>query len=125
MEYYSNSILANAAWGTEKRYNAKWNTSKTPFNHFTIKDPEWANKYHVWRMDWTPEYIKLYLDNELLNSVDLKTTINANGSNPFHQPHYLLLNLAVGGVNGGDPAQTIFPLTYSIDYARVYQVEEK
>jgi beta-glucanase (GH16 family) len=124
MEYYGNSILANAAWGTDRRYNAKWNSSKTPCSHFTDKDPDWANKYHVWRMDWTPEFIKLYIDDELLNTVDLKNTINANGSNPFHQPHYLLLNLAIGGANGGSPAQTAFPLSYSIDYARVYQVIE-
>lgn len=30
-------------------------------------------------------------------------TIN---SNPFHQAQYLLLNLAIGGINGGDPSQT-------------------
>jgi beta-glucanase (GH16 family) len=121
MEYYDNSILANAAWGTGTRYKAEWNSKKIPFTHFTEKDPEWAQKYHIWRMDWTPDYIKLYLDNELLNTVDLKTTINANNSNPFKQPHYLLLNLAIGGINGGDPSQTRFPLVYSIDYARVYQ----
>ena len=124
MEYYKNSILANTAWGTAVRYQAKWDTSMTPFSHFTAKDSEWGSKYHIWRMDWTKESIKLYLDDELLNSTDLTTTINANSTNPFHQPHYLLLNLAIGGQNGGDPSQTEFPLTYSIDYARVYQATE-
>ncbi len=121
MEYYDNSILANAAWGTSTQWVAKWKTSKTFLSHFTTSDPDWANKFHVWRMDWTVDYIKLYIDDELLNSIDLKITINADGTNPFHSAQYLLLNLAIGGDSGGDPGQTSFPITYSVDYARVYQ----
>ena len=121
MEFYDNSILANVAWGTSTRWVANWKSTKTPFSHFTAMDSEWASKYHIWRMDWSSKYIKLYLDNELLNTIDLATTINANGTNPFHQAQYLLLNLAIGGLNGGDPGQTTFPITYSVDYARVYQ----
>ncbi|MFV0469178.1 MAG: family 16 glycosylhydrolase [Dysgonomonas sp.] len=121
MEYYANSILANAAWGTDRRWVAKWKSSQTPMSHFIAKDADWANKFHIWRMDWTEDYIKLYLDDELLNSIDLSVTINADGSNPFHQPHYLLLNLALGGINGGTIDDTKFPATYYVDYARVYQ----
>lgn len=42
------------------------------------------------------------------------------GMTPFHQPHYLIVNLAIGG-QGGDPAATEFPARYEIDYFRVYQ----
>ncbi len=42
-------------------------------------------------MDWTPESINLYLDDELLNSTSLSETINPDGKNPFLQPHFLLL----------------------------------
>ncbi|KAA6300377.1 MAG: hypothetical protein EZS26_003484, partial [Candidatus Ordinivivax streblomastigis] len=44
-----------------------------------------------------------------------------NYANPFHQPHYILLNLAIGGNNGGTPDVSAFPLSYVIDYVRVYQ----
>lgn len=74
-------------------------------------------------MDWDEHYIRLYLDDRLLNEVDLSKTINADGFNPFHQPQYLLLNLALGK-NGGDPSNTQFPLTYEVDYVRVYQKKE-
>lgn len=128
MEYYrikgEPHILANAAWGTEQRYNAKWKSQAIPFTHFTDKDPEWASKFHVWRMDWDEEAIKLYLDDELLNEIPLSETINGSlgdFKNPFKQPHYLLLNLAIGGDNGGDPDDSAFPLKYEIDYVRVYQ----
>jgi hypothetical protein len=33
----------------------------------------------------------------------------------------MLLNLAVGGDNGGDPSQTVFPARFEIDYVRVFQ----
>lgn len=125
MEYYPvnevPSILANAAWGTDKRNNAKWKSSSVPLTHFTQKDPDWANKFHIWRMDWDKKFIRIYLDNKLLNRVDLSKTINPDGFNPFHQAQYLLLNLAIGGGHGGDPSQTVFPIVYEVDYVRIYQ----
>ncbi len=131
MEYYRIKgvphILANAAWGTERRYNAKWASKAIPFTHFTDKDAGWASKFHTWRMDWDETAIKLYLDDELLNEVPLSQTINGslgNHKNPFMQPHYLLLNLAIGGQNGGEPDLSAFPLRYEIDYVRVYQKKD-
>jgi beta-glucanase (GH16 family) len=128
MEYYPIKgiphILANVAWGTDKPGNAKWDSQTLPFTHFTDKDPNWADKFHIWRMDWDEEAIRLYLDDELLNETLLKDTQNGslgNYSNPFKQPHYILLNLAIGGQNGGTPNDAAFPLKYEIDYVRVYQ----
>lgn len=128
MEYYHIKghphILANAAWGNDRRYNAVWNSKATPYAHFLEKDPYWCEKFHVWAMDWTEDYIRIYLDDELLNEVDLSKTINGsigNYQNPFHQPQYILLNLAIGGQNGGTPVPEAFPMRYEIDYVRVYQ----
>jgi len=41
--------------------------------------------------------------------------------NPFHQPHYLLVNLALGGECGGDVTEIKFPVRMYVDYVRVYQ----
>ena len=124
MEFYrvdhKPTILANAAWGTEKQYSAKWHTERIPYSRFLEKDPEWHKKFHIWRMDWTSESIKLYLDDELLNTTLLSETVNPDGFDPFKQPHYLLFNLAIGG-NGGNPDQSKFPIRYEVDYVRVYQ----
>ena len=121
MEYYRNTLLANVAWGTNEKWKAKWRTTKKPITEFS--DPQWSKKFHTWRMDWDQDFIKLYVDDQLLNSVALLTTINGDGSgkNPFHQPHYVLLNLAIGGQNGGDPSATKFPARFEVDYVRVYQ----
>jgi beta-glucanase (GH16 family) len=60
-----------------------------------------------------------------MNTIDLKETFNMDkeGKNPFHQPHYILLNLAIGGTNGGDPSKTEFPVKFEVDYVRIYQKE--
>ncbi len=132
MEYYIKdgqpSILANACWGSTEKWKAIWDSAVIPFTHFTEKDPYWADKFHIWRMDWDKEFIRIYLDDELLNEIDLSKTQNqgydGNTENPFANNvvgfgHYLLLNLAIGS-NGGEPDDSQFPLRYFIDYVRVY-----
>ena len=128
MEYYRINdvphILANAAWGNDQPYNAVWNSKRIPFSHFLEKDSLWAEKFHVWRMDWTTEAIRIYLDDELLNDIPLSQTVNGSigqHTNPFTRPQYLLINLAIGGDNGGTIDNTAMPMRYEIDYVRVYQ----
>ena len=113
-------ILANAAWAREPNH-AIWNTGAIPYSHFTENDPQWAEKFHVWRMDWDADSLRLYLDDELLNTQSCD--VNADGFYPFRQPHYLLLNLALGGDNGGVLVPEEYPIRYEIDYVRIYQVK--
>lgn len=124
MEYYliagKPSLLANAAWGSVKSGVGNWDGFNKPLSYFQEKDSLWSEKFHIWRMDWDQDFIRLYLDDELLNEIDLSKTINPDGFNPFHQPHYMLLNLAIG-VSGGDPSGSAFPMLYEVDYVRVYQ----
>jgi len=126
MEFYRAKnipiILANFAWLSDKGRSAKWDGFRKPLADFTSVDPDWVKKFHLWRMDWNKDSISLYLDDLLLNTVSLSETINPNSFNPFLQPHYILLNLAIGS-NGGDPAKTKFPITYEVDYVRIYQIK--
>ena len=120
MEYYRGTILANAAWlGSDKKI--VWDAAKKPLTE--LGGPDWAGEFHVWRMDWTPEAIELYVDDLLVNSIDVNRA-TAGGdydNNPFRKPQYLRLNLAVGGQHGGDPSSASFPIRYEVDYVRVYQ----
>ena len=133
MEYYPThgvpSIHANACWGGKSRYASVWDSASLPVTHFTASDPEWAHKFHIWRMDWDESFIRLYIDDELLNEIDLSKTCNqgynGNRENPFSNNipdfgAYILLNLAIGAT-GGTPDPNAFPIHYLIDYVRIYQ----
>ena len=56
----------------------------------------------------------------MVNTYAVSTASSAN-PNPYdNKKFYILVNLAIGA-NGGDPSGTTFPITYQVDYVRVYQ----
>ena len=69
MEYYNGQILANACWSGGQDGRVRWDTVKKPLAEF--KDDAWDQRFHIWRMDWDEESIKLYVDDLLLNTIDL------------------------------------------------------
>lgn len=128
MEFYPSggrrSILANLCWGG-KNGGSAWNSKIYPFTRWTERDSLWATQFHTWRMDWDKDFIRLYLDDELLNETSLSQTVNAKGAagegrNPFHTPMFFLLNLAMGS-SGGKVDEATLPVRYEVDYVRVYQ----
>lgn len=76
--------------------------------------------YHIYAIEWDASSIKWYVDNVLYNTADIKD--NINGTDEFHKPFFIILNLAVGG---DWPGQTIdetkLPAALSVDYVRVYK----
>ena len=115
--------------GTDTRWSGAWDSMNVPVESFG--DPEWAERYHVWRMDWDMENIMLYCDGQLINQIELSKTANGNGSwwggnawnagawrNPFKDTDW---NLALGGNNGGAIDDSAVPFEYLVDYIRVYQ----
>ena len=155
LEYYlvngKPSVHANVCWGSDTRWNGKWQSYNRPVAEFIAKDKDWGKKYHIWRMDWCLDEdentLRLYLDDELMNEIkDLKAT-TGNGSGglddwwrgSYRNPYLdegnnagkendegfgqcIWLNLALGS-NGGEPDLSKFPLEYHVDYVRVYQFE--
>jgi beta-glucanase (GH16 family) len=76
-------------------------------------ETDFSAGFHTFALDWTPTYIKWYVDGALRYEVDQ----GIPGESLF-----LLVNLAVGGNWPGDPDQTtIFPGLMQIDYVRVYK----
>ena len=123
MEYYDGSILANFAWAADHPSKPRWKGRKVPLAQLT-NDAGWDTRFHTWVMDWSEKEITLSLDGAVLNRIDLMKVKNhpkADVPLPFHQPHYLILNLALGGQQGGPVKDTTFPSRYEIDYVRVYQ----
>ena len=115
MEYYANKVLANVC--TPNGGNCTWDsTSQSPASLGT----NWADDFHLWAMEWTATTINLYLDDKQVNTYTVSTA-NSTNPNPYdNKKFYILVNLAIGA-NGGDPSGTTFPITYQVDYVRVYQ----
>lgn len=140
MEYYpqngKEAIHANACWGDNKsQWGTIWDSKTVYVNDLAKNDPNWRDEYHVWRCDWDKDYIRIFLDDRQINCISLNRTNethvwwgdgNANKRfNPFRdQPMYLLINLALGGDNGGSLAKFKSPQRYYIDYVRVYSKDE-
>jgi len=84
-----------------------------------VEHPEGG--FHVYAAEWTPDRIDLFVDDKKYSSFDTSVAENA-GQNPFHKPHYLILNLALGG-NWGGPVidDSIFPQRMVVDYVHIYQ----
>ena len=120
MEYYDDKILANYAVAAVKPFTAIWDTATVKVD--ALGGKAWADQFHIWTLEWDEQQMQIFVDNRLLNTIDLNTTINkSDGRNPFRQPHYLLLNLALGGNRGGSLEKTKLPSEYLIDYIRIYQ----
>ncbi|RTZ86233.1 MAG: hypothetical protein DSY95_03860 [SAR324 cluster bacterium] len=94
MECYKGKILANSFWAGKKEWELRQDVSSRTIKSFN--DPKWAEKFHIWRMDWDKDNIKIYVDNILLNTIELKKTINQRGSirNPFRQKHFLMMDFS-------------------------------
>jgi beta-glucanase (GH16 family) len=76
--------------------------------------------YHVYRVDWTPDAIRGYIDDVPMFAFANEGTGPAAW--PFDQRFHVLLNLAVGGNWGGKEGvdTTVFPATLLVDWVRVY-----
>ena len=79
--------------------------------------------FHNFTLNWTPDWVSTYVDGHQIMSVDI-TQPNCPGCEEFHKPHFILLNMAVGGYyTGSYTPQAItapMPAEYVIDYVRIY-----
>lgn len=100
-----------------KKYNHIHGTQKT--DTLFVKDA--SEKFHVYKADWSPEKIDIYIDDKKFFTYENKE--KAGEAWPFDRPYFIILNLAIGGMWGGKEGidDSIFPQKYYIDYVRVYQ----
>jgi beta-glucanase (GH16 family) len=78
-----------------------------------------ADDFHVFAIEWEPDQIRWYVDGNLFSTL---TPRDLPGRWVFDHPHFLILNLAVGGFWPGYPDETtVFPQFMHVDYVRVYQ----
>ncbi len=83
-----------------------------------------TTEFHLYRIDWTPDYIKGYVDDQLIFTFNNEK--RGFAAWPFDQKFHWLVNLAVGGDWGGQQGidDTAFPAQMEVDYVRVYDLIE-
>ncbi len=89
---------------------------------YTLENNRFDTGFHVFGIEWGPNYINYYVDDVLYNQItpsDLPEGTNwIFNDNQF----YIILNMAVGGTFVGAPnTETEFPQTMIVDYVKVYQ----
>ncbi|WP_035648746.1 family 16 glycosylhydrolase [Flavobacterium sp. ASV13] len=74
-----------------------------------------STEFHIYKTIWSPEAIKIYVDDELIHSVPNDASL------PFNKDFFLILNVAMGGNFGGNIDAAFTQSSMEIDYVRVYQ----
>lgn len=86
---------------------------------YVLANDRFDTGFHVFGVEWGPEYINYYVDDALYNQI---TPDDVDGEWVFDHPFYIILNVAVGGNFVGPPnANTVFPQTMLVDWVRVYE----
>lgn len=100
-----------------KAYNHNINTNKGA----TVNLPDAHENFHVYAVEWTPEKIDFFVDDQRYFSFENEG--KGEEEWPFDQQFYLILNLAIGGSWGGQQGvdESLFPNQYIIDYVKIYQ----
>jgi len=119
MEYAGkdpNNMVQNVIYGdSPTTYQSK--TKKV------LSDIPYHEDFHVYTLDWNIYQIVFAIDNVVTHVVDMSTI----KPNPFNQPIFILLNLALGASEertmGGKLDVSCLPVEFRIDYVRIYQPE--
>ena len=86
---------------------------------YTLPSGTFFADFHTFAIEWEENVVRFYVDDHLYETrtpTDLTTQKWV-----YEHPHFLLLNLAVGGRFPTNPDNsTMFPQTLLVDYVRVY-----
>lgn len=77
--------------------------------------PTASTEFHNYTVDWSPTAIRILVDDSVY------FTFPNTSTTPFNNDFFLILNVAMGGTNGGAIDPNFTQSTLEIDYVRVYQ----
>ena len=98
------------------------NTYKSFFgSNLKIRKDENLEGYNTYAIEWSEKEIVWLFNGRKYKKVKTKNILKY-AKNPFDQPYYIMINLALQEKTGNDPATLKdFPTEMKIDYVRVYQ----
>ncbi|RAJ76698.1 beta-glucanase (GH16 family) [Chitinophaga dinghuensis] len=107
----SNIIYGTIHWDSNGHVSYGGNLTTTP------------DDYHVYAVEWDASGIRWFVDGTQYVSANIQNNINNTGA--FHNPFFIILNLAVAG---DWPGQTVdeskLPANMYVDYVRVYSMTQ-
>ena len=84
------------------------------------------DSFHTFRMEWDPLFVSTYLNGQLIWTMDISAGA-CTDCTEFHQPHFIIMNMAVGGsYTGLSSYRDIvgqFPREMRVDWVRIYANE--
>ncbi|QDU34640.1 Beta-glucanase precursor [Poriferisphaera corsica] len=87
---------------------------------FSLNAENLEHGFHTYALEWSPQSMQFFFDGKPYHTIKLDD-IETGQDNPFRKPHFLLINLAIGGNWGGPVDNSNLPQQFIIDYVRVYQ----
>ena len=85
---------------------------------YILSEGIFADEYHVFSLIWDEQEICWLVDDQKFHNLDITTSDKSE----FHNPFYIIFNVAVGGNWPGEPdASTVFPTEMKVDYIRVFE----
>ena len=101
-----------------EEYNHMYNTQRSGSKYIENV----TSTFHVYSLEWSPFYLRYLIDDEPFFFV-YNDSKGDNSKWPFDDPHYIILNLAIGGDWGGVQgiSTSEFPMRMMVDYVRVFK----
>lgn len=125
MEMGSGSAITAGVINRRVSSAAHWENlgNGSSYSRFFDAPSDLDDGFYTFTMDWTPERITTYIDGQQIWTFYIKSDACADCSE-FHQPHFIILNMAVGGNFTGlfNDAQitAATPAEMLVDYIRIY-----
>ncbi|WP_375771290.1 glycoside hydrolase family 16 protein [Archangium gephyra] len=87
---------------------------------FAVSGGKLYEDFHIYALEWEPNRIRWLLDGITFFEVT-PSKLPAGTRWVYDHPHFIILNVAVGGNYLGPPdSSTVFPQQMKVDYVRVY-----
>jgi beta-glucanase (GH16 family) len=120
LEMGSASAISDGVINRRVASTAHWENEGSYASYGATKDllADLTDTFIVYRMEWTPSSITTYFNGVVI------WTMSTADIPAFNEPHFLILNMAVGGAYTGlfraNGVTAAFPAEYAVDYIRIY-----
>lgn len=118
--WYNRTVWQTIHYGAGTDSNGKYSGNGTSF---TLPSGNFNDDFHVFGIDWSKGVIRWYVDDQIVRVVDYSDDPLAMAL--FNKPHYIQLNLAMGGAWPEPVADGLAGTKFEIDYVRYYRTPQQ